>query len=167
MRLSLQAKRIHRVCVSHSSAVLAAFGFPDTLCPAPGLHLLHAHPSRCWLPHRRSSYCHPHWFPRTVKGLAELHPFKWPDPGSANLIYTITTFSASLPPRRRCCTCALFSTPSCLPNCGPSTASRQLLLRPCWTRTRLSFPPVRSSLAWSSGVGLHPASCSSWPTIKW
>lgn len=69
--------------------------------------------------------------------------------------------------RHRCCTCALFSMPSCLPSCGPSIASRLLLLHHCWTRTRQNFPPVPSSLAWSSGVELRPASCSSWPTIKW
>lgn len=69
--------------------------------------------------------------------------------------------------RLLCCTCALCSTPSCLPSCGPSTASRRLLLHPCRTRTRQSFLPAPSSLAWSFGVGLHPASCSSWHTIKW
>lgn len=68
--------------------------------------------------------------------------------------------------RRRCCTCAPCSTPSCSPSCGPSTASRQPPLPPCRTRTRQSFLPAPSSRASSSGVGLHPASCSLWPTIK-
>lgn len=68
---SLQAKGIHWVCVPHSSAVMATSGLPHTLCPAPGLHLLHAHPSGRRLPHRRSPYSHPHWFPGTVEGLAK------------------------------------------------------------------------------------------------
>ena len=87
---SLQAKGIHRVCVPHSSAVLATSGLPHTLCLAPGLHLLHAHPSRCWLPHRRSPYSHPHWFPRTVEGLAEI-PLNSLLPGLISLIYNHLT----------------------------------------------------------------------------
>lgn len=167
---SLQTKGIHRVCVPHSSAVLATTGLPHTLCPAPGLHLLHAHPSGRRLPHRRSPYSHPHWFPRTVEGLAEI-PLNSLPPDLVSLIYNHLTslfcFGLDLCPRRRCCTCALCSTPSCLPSCGPSTASRRPLLRPWWTRTRQSFPPAPSSPAWSSGVGLRLASYSSWPTIKW
>lgn len=52
-----------------------------------------------------------------------------------------------LSPRRQCCTCALCSTPSCSHSYGLSTASRQLQLRPCRTRTRQSFLLALFSLA--------------------
>lgn len=139
----IQAKRIHRVCFPHPSTVLAAAGLPDSLCPAPGLYLLHAHPSRRRLPHRWSPYRHPHWFPRAVKGQKCVI---WP----STLICLIHShfndlFDLGLDLfRPQCCTCAPCSTPSCLLNSGPSTVSRQLLLHPCRTRTRQSFPLVPS-----------------------
>lgn len=66
-----QAKRIHWVRVPHPSVVLASARVSDTLCPAPRLHLLYAHSARRWIPHRRSSYCHPYWLPGAVKGRAD------------------------------------------------------------------------------------------------
>lgn len=56
--------------VPHPSTVLAAFGLFDSLRTHPGLHILYAHPTGRGLPHRRSPYSHPNWFPGAVKGLA-------------------------------------------------------------------------------------------------
>lgn len=147
--------------VPHPSTFLAAFRLLDTLRTHPGLHILHAHPTGCWLPHRRSPHSHPNWFPGAVKGLAAN---KLPVITQASFLLigsasTSLIFSVSVS-RRRCCTCARCSTPSCLRSSGPSTASRRPLLRLRLTRTRQSSPPVPSSRVWSSGVGSLPASCS-------
>lgn len=161
MFLSSQTKRVHWVCLPHPSAVLASSGLADPLCPASGLHLLHAHPSRCGLPHCWSSDCDPHWLSRTIQGLPTAPPI------SKVYLWLPTDLCVILFLRHLSCTCALSSTPLCLLNFGPSTASRQLLLQLYRTRTRLSSPPLPSSLALSSGVVLHPVSCSSWPITKW
>lgn len=83
---TLQAEGVYRVCISHPSTVLAASGLSDTLRPDPGLHILYAHPSGCRLPHCRSPYSHPNWFPGAVKGLAKTNSLSLLNPGFVNLI---------------------------------------------------------------------------------
>lgn len=67
--LSWQAQRVHRMCFTHSFAVLATSGVSDTQCCLSKFSIiLHAYSTGCRFTNCWPPYCYSDWVSRAIKG---------------------------------------------------------------------------------------------------